>query len=93
MVQIAIGKEIRVPCRVQPGPFSEERVVTIETVDGPISGFIREENLVQLKDKWYVGGIVRDIKKMRFWFGSRAPSSQLMASPTCRGILLELLSV
>ena len=63
MVQIAVGKEVRVPCKVQPGPFSQEHVVTIDTVDGPISGFVRQENLVQLKSQWYVRGIVREMKK------------------------------
>ena len=63
MVQIAVGKEVRVPCKVQPGPFSQEHVVTLDTVDGPISGFVRQENLVQLKSQWYVRGIVREMKK------------------------------
>jgi hypothetical protein len=38
-------------------------VVTIDTIDGPISGFVREEKLIQLKEQWYVRGVVRDIKK------------------------------
>ena len=63
MVQIGVGKEIRIACKIQPGPFSEEHVVTVDTIDGPISGFVRKENLVRLKDQWYVRGIVRDIKK------------------------------
>lgn len=63
MAEIAVGKEIRVPCKVQPGPFSEEHVVTIDTANGPISGFVREDNLIHLKSQWYVRGIVRDIKK------------------------------
>ena len=63
MVQIAVGKEVRVPCTVQPGPFAEEYVVNINTVDGLISGFIRLENLIQLKNQWYARGVVREIKK------------------------------
>lgn len=63
MAEIAVGKKIRIPCKVQPGPFSEERVVTIDTIDGVISGFVREENLIQQKKQWYVRGVVRDIKK------------------------------
>ncbi len=63
MMQFAVGKEVRVPCKVQPGPFSQEHVVTIDTVDGPISGFIRQENLVHLDSQWYARGIVREVKK------------------------------
>ena len=63
MVQIAVGKEVRVPCTVQPGPFAEEYVVNINTVDGLISGFIHLENLIQLKNQWYARGVVREIKK------------------------------
>jgi hypothetical protein len=63
MAEIAVGQEIRVPCKVQPGPFSEEYVVTIDTIDGPISGFVREENLIKLKSEWYARGVVREIRR------------------------------
>ena len=62
MGQFGVGKEIRIACKVQPGPFSEEHVITVNTIDGPISGFVRMEDLVQSKDQWYVRGIVRDVK-------------------------------
>ncbi len=63
MAQIEVGKEIRIACKVQPGPFSEEHVITVDTIDGPISGFVRKEKLVRSRDHWYVHGIVRDINK------------------------------
>jgi hypothetical protein len=63
MAEIAVGQMIRVPCKVQPGPFSEEHLVTIDTVDGPISGFIREDNLIQSNGKWYAQGVVREIQE------------------------------
>jgi hypothetical protein len=55
------GEFIGVQCEVQPGPFSGERLVTIETVDGEISGFVRESELRQLGDKWQVRGKVRRV--------------------------------
>jgi hypothetical protein len=40
-----VGQQVWIRCKVQPGPFSDERLVTIESVDGPISGFVRNEEL------------------------------------------------
>lgn len=56
-----IGQVIGVKCSVQPGPFSEERLVTIETVDGAISGFVRETELRQAGEDWQVRGRVRGV--------------------------------
>jgi hypothetical protein len=61
MPGIKVGDFIGVFCEVQPGPFSEERVVTIETVHGPISGFVRQENLRQTDRGWVVRAQVRAI--------------------------------
>jgi hypothetical protein len=61
MTGIKVGDVIGVRCRVQPGPFSEERVVTIETVHGPISGFVREEELKQDAGEWFVRATVRGL--------------------------------
>jgi hypothetical protein len=61
MPGIKVGDIIGILCQVQPGPFSEERVVTIETVHGPISGFVREVNLKETKDGWFVHAQVRAI--------------------------------
>jgi hypothetical protein len=60
---INVGDIIGVGCQVQPGPFSEERVVTIETVHGPISGFVRENELRQTaQGEWMVRAEVRAIR-------------------------------
>jgi hypothetical protein len=56
-----IGEFIGVKCEVQPGPFSEERLVTIETIDGAISGFVRETELRNIGDEWQVRGKVRRV--------------------------------
>jgi hypothetical protein len=44
---LKVGDFIGVKCEVLPGPFSEEALVTIETTDGAISGFVRESELRQ----------------------------------------------
>jgi hypothetical protein len=61
MMTFHAGDFIGVQCDVQPGPFSGERLVTIETVDGEISGFVRETELRQSGDKWQVRGKVRSV--------------------------------
>jgi len=63
MPRIKVGDLIGVLCEVQPGPFPNERVVTIETIDGPISGFVREENVRKSKRGWIVRAEVRGIGK------------------------------
>lgn len=61
MPGMKVGDIIGVRCQVQPGPFSEERVITIETVHGPISGFVREAELKQVHEDWFVRSVVRAI--------------------------------
>jgi hypothetical protein len=56
-----IGDFVGVKCEVQPGPFSDEHLVTVETVDGAISGFVRESELRQEGDEWQVRGKVRRV--------------------------------
>jgi hypothetical protein len=53
-----VGDLVGVKCEVQPGPFSGELLVTIETVEGAISGFIRESELRRDGDQWQVRGKV-----------------------------------
>lgn len=58
-----VGQEIGVRCDITPGPFSNEYLVTFETVSGPISGFVVKENLVQgAGEENYVHAIVRDVE-------------------------------
>ncbi len=62
MENIKVGMRVRVPCDVKPGPFSSERLVTFETTEGPISGFVREQDLLEEASSWYVSGIVLETK-------------------------------
>lgn len=63
MPGIEVGDTIGVFCEVQPGPFSGERVVTIETVHGPISGFVRKESLEETGKGWVVRAVVCELGK------------------------------
>lgn len=57
------GDTIPVPCEVDPGPFSEERLVTVNTVDGPISGFVQTYDLKEAGGRWFVRGYVAKVHK------------------------------
>jgi hypothetical protein len=62
MPGIKVGDVIGVQCRVQPGPFSEERLVSFDTVDGPVSGFVREVNLKEVESQWFIRAVVQGIR-------------------------------
>ena len=55
------GDLIGVQCEVKPGPFAGERLVTVETVDGSISGFVSESELRSVGERWEVRGKVQEI--------------------------------
>lgn len=40
-----VGDLVGVPCVIQAGPFPDEKLVTVETSDGPISGFVKESSI------------------------------------------------
>lgn len=61
MLKFEVGNFVGVRCEVQDGPFSEERLVTIETVDGAITGFVRETELRERNGEWEVRGKVSGI--------------------------------
>jgi hypothetical protein len=45
MSQFSAGQQVKSPCEVQRGAFPTELLVTFETADGPISGFVRSEDV------------------------------------------------
>lgn len=54
-----IGQTVKVPCSVSPGPFSDERLVTVQTIEGTISGFVRSDDLIQTdEENGYLIGVV-----------------------------------
>ena len=63
MKSIKPGAKIQIQCEVKPGPFSGERLITFDTLDGPISGFVKEDDLVSRSGSWLIAGIVQSIEK------------------------------
>ena len=57
------GSIIGVPCQVKPGPFSEELLISLETIDGPISGFTQGSELKRQGEQWFVRAIVEAVEK------------------------------
>jgi hypothetical protein len=57
---LMVGQQVWIPCKVQPGPFSEEPLVTVDSIDGPLTGFV---NLDELKEDRFVRGLVRSIAR------------------------------
>jgi len=45
MPSFAPGQAVRIRCEVQRGAFPTEVLVTFETAEGPLSGFVRRENV------------------------------------------------
>lgn len=62
MGAIEIGEAIRIPCEVKPGPFSDEKFISFETVDGVVSGFVDESDIQKNGARFFVSGVVKDIK-------------------------------
>ena len=63
---IVEGAKVRVLCSKSPGAFLNEYLISIDTQDGPISGFI-DANEVEVTDRGdnYVWGIVHKVEKER----------------------------
>jgi hypothetical protein len=45
MARFVAGQPILIPCNVESGAFASEFLVTFEALEGPVSGFVRENNL------------------------------------------------
>lgn len=57
----SVGGFVGIQCEVKPGPFAEEMLVTVDTIDGAISGFVKRTELREMNGKWQVRGKVRRI--------------------------------
>ncbi|MGA8707889.1 MAG: hypothetical protein WB646_12985 [Steroidobacteraceae bacterium] len=40
------GDAVGIRCTIQAGPFPDEKLITVETRDGAMSGFVKASNLV-----------------------------------------------
>jgi hypothetical protein len=59
MMSYAVGELVGVACSIQLGPFPDERLVTVETETGRISGFVKQGNLkIENPDQGFVKGTV-----------------------------------
>jgi hypothetical protein len=56
-----VGQEVRIPCKVQPGPFSGEPLITFDSIDGPVSGFVNGEELENVSGQPVIRGTIRAI--------------------------------
>lgn len=61
MPNIEVGREIGVRCDLAPGPFSDQFLVTFETISGPISGFVSKDNVVMGQEN-YLRAIVTSVE-------------------------------
>jgi len=80
---LMVGQRVWISCRVQPGPFSDEPLVTIESIDGPVTGFVQSDELSL--DQTKVRGIVHGIEKdhIEVWIkGSFFTTNGLTNVPT-----------
>ncbi len=56
------GDTIRIRCEMHPGAFPTEYMVSFETADGPVSGFVRANNVEKISDEeGYIRATVRDV--------------------------------
>jgi hypothetical protein len=58
---ISAGAKINIRCEVRPGPFSGEKLVSFSSLEGPISGFVKERELTLVGEKWLLNGIVQEV--------------------------------
>jgi hypothetical protein len=61
MPEIKAGDEIGIKCDVKPGPFPGEHLIEVETLDGPVSGFVTDSFLNEINGAWFVGGTVYEV--------------------------------
>jgi len=58
MAQFRRGQIVNIPCSVEPGPFPDEVLVTMNTDTGVVSGFLKSSSVVRHNGRDYVQGIV-----------------------------------
>jgi hypothetical protein len=61
MIKIKAGDEIGIKCEVKQGPFPGEHLIEVETLDGPVSGFVNEGSLRKTGDSWLVRATVYEV--------------------------------
>ncbi|HTV34192.1 MAG TPA: hypothetical protein VME69_14035 [Methylocella sp.] len=57
---LTLGEKVLVPTEVDAGAFPGEKLVTVNTQDGPISGFARAELIIEKSGNQYLAAVVRE---------------------------------
>lgn len=57
-----VGETIFVPVRAENGPFSEESLISFDSIDGPISGFIRSDQVAKKEGRTFIGARVLKVE-------------------------------
>ena len=47
MTKFEAGETVAIPATIQPGAFSGEYLVTVATRSGPVSGFVRDQDIAE----------------------------------------------
>lgn len=55
------GERVRIPVEVRPGPFDKERLVTFESSDGPVSGFVPSQMIIEHDGQQFIEAVVRAV--------------------------------
>jgi hypothetical protein len=82
---IKAGDFVGIICEVQPGPFANERLITIDAIGGPISGFVNETELRQANGRWEVRGKVQEVQDsaIKVWlYGSFFTTNGIASVPS-----------
>jgi len=61
MQEFEIGQAVGIRCDIEQGPFPGEYLVTMNTIDGDISGFVNEADITIEKDVGYIHGVVHEV--------------------------------
>ena len=71
MKTFEVGQQVGIPCRIQKGAFSIERLVTVETKEVPYSDFVREDSLWQDGDNpdGYIPGVIQNVRENTYTLG------------------------
>lgn len=60
-MSISPGDAIFVPISVENGAFPKESLITIETINGPVSGFIRSDEIEMKHGNPFVKAVVLEV--------------------------------
>jgi hypothetical protein len=60
---LVAGDLILVPVKVDSGPFSVECLISFNSLDGPISGFIRADQIVRRRERTFIRARVLKLTK------------------------------